>query len=71
MILDHQIRDIIEELPPRRREIFKLSREKGCSNKKIASDLNIFVKTLETQLILALKFLKLRLEQNTLITKKK
>lgn len=61
MILDHQIRDIIEELPPRRREIFKLSREKGCSNKEIAASLNISVKTVETQLNLALNFLKSRL----------
>ncbi len=61
MILDHQIREIIEKLPPRRREIFKLSREKGRSNKEIAADLDISVKTVETQLNLALKFLKSRL----------
>jgi RNA polymerase sigma-70 factor (ECF subfamily) len=61
MILDHQIREIIEALPPRRREIFRLSREKGRSNKEIAADLEISVKTVETQLNLALKFLKSRL----------
>jgi RNA polymerase sigma-70 factor (ECF subfamily) len=61
MILDHQIREVIEELPPRRREIFKLSRESGRSNKEIAADLDISVKTVETQLNLALKFLKSRL----------
>ncbi len=61
MILDHQIKEIIEALPPRRREIFRLSREKGRSNKEIAADLEISVKTVETQLNLALKFLKSRL----------
>jgi RNA polymerase sigma-70 factor (ECF subfamily) len=66
MFLDHQIREIIEELPPRRREIFKLSREKGCSNKDIATALDISVKTVETQLNLALKFLKSRLADGSI-----
>lgn len=65
-ILNHQIRDLIEELPVRRKEIFKLSRDKGYSNKEIAGNLNISVKTVETQLTLALKFLKSRLADGSL-----
>jgi RNA polymerase sigma-70 factor (ECF subfamily) len=65
-MLDHQIRDLIEELPVRRKEIFKLSREKGCSNKEIADNLSISVKTVETQLNLAVKFLKSRLADGSL-----
>ena len=65
-ILDHQIRDIVEELPNRRKEIFQLSRTKGRSNQEIAEELNISVKTVETQLNLAVKFLKSRLSDCTL-----
>ena len=59
-MLDKQIQRLIEELPTRRKEIFRLSRDKGYSHKKIAENLNISVKTVETQLSLAMKFLKSR-----------
>jgi RNA polymerase sigma-70 factor (family 1) len=65
-MLDKQIREIIGELPPRRKEIFKMSREKGCSHKEIAETLNISIKTVETQLSLAVKFLKTRLSDSNL-----
>lgn len=65
-MLNSQIREIIEELPPRRREIFIQSREKGFSNKEIAENLNISVKTVETQISLAVRFLKSRLSEGGL-----
>ena len=49
---------LIEELPPRRREIFNLSRKENKSYKEIALLLNISEKTVENQIHEALKFLK-------------
>lgn len=53
--------NLVEELPPARREIFKLSRFKKLSNKEIASRLSISEKTVETQLYRATCFLKQKL----------
>lgn len=52
--IDH----LIEELPPRRREIFNLSRREHKSYKEIALLMNISEKTVENQISEALKFLK-------------
>lgn len=56
-----QIRDAVEELPHKRKQIYTLSRELGLSNKKIAARLNISVKTVENQITLALKHIKTKL----------
>ncbi len=48
----------IEALPPKRKEIFRLSREQGMKYKDIAETLNISVKTVEAQMGLALKHLR-------------
>lgn len=48
----------IEALPPKRKEIFKLSREKGMSYREIAELLDISVKTVEAQMGQALKQLR-------------
>lgn len=49
---------IIEQLPHRQKEIYRLSREKGFSNEEIALELNISKKTVENQVTLAMKFLR-------------
>ncbi|NPA37853.1 MAG: RNA polymerase sigma-70 factor [Chlorobi bacterium] len=51
----------IEELPPKRREIFKLNRIEGLRYKEIAKELSISPKTVEVQIGQALKFLRERL----------
>ncbi|WP_165699432.1 RNA polymerase sigma-70 factor [Hymenobacter jejuensis] len=48
----------LEQLPPKRRQIFTLSRQEGLSYTKIAQTLNISVKSVETQMAHALKFLR-------------
>lgn len=48
----------IESLPEKRREIFRLSREKGLKYREIAEKLKISVKTVEAQMGLALKTLR-------------
>jgi RNA polymerase sigma-70 factor, ECF subfamily len=46
--------DAIEQLSPRRKEIFLLSRENSLSNEEIAKQMNISVKTVENQMTSAL-----------------
>ncbi|MFV0378060.1 MAG: sigma-70 family RNA polymerase sigma factor [Mangrovibacterium sp.] len=58
----------IEALPEKRREIFKLSREQGFTNKEIAEKLGISVKTVENQMTTALKALKKSFGDNELLT---
>lgn len=57
---------IIDRFPEKRREIFKLSREHGLSNKEIANQLNISVKTVEGHMTAALKVLREKLAGSTL-----
>jgi len=53
--LQQQVREAIEQLPPRCRLIFKLVKEDGLSYKQVASVLELSVKTVDAQLYLALK----------------
>ena len=52
------IEQLIDELPPRRREIFNLSRKEQKSYKEIAELLHISEKTVENQIGEALKYLR-------------
>jgi len=52
----------IQKLPPKRQEIFKLSRQQHLSIKQVASHLGISEKTAENQLGKALKVLKINLK---------
>jgi len=56
--LKEKIEKAVGSLPPRRQEIFILSREEGLKYKEIAERLNISIKTVEAQMGLALKYLR-------------
>lgn len=56
-----KIQGAVEELPVKRKQIYVLSREIGLPHKEIAEKLGISVKTVENQINLALKHIKLRL----------
>jgi RNA polymerase sigma-70 factor (ECF subfamily) len=56
--LAEKIEESINLLPEKRREIFRLSREEGLKYREIAKKLNISVKTVETQMSLAIKSLR-------------
>ena len=59
--LETQVRDAINELPPRCRAVFKLSRFEDMTYQQIADQLGISVKTVENQMGKALKYLRERL----------
>lgn len=65
--LREYINGLVEELPPARREIFRLSRNEHLSYKEIAKRLSISEKTVETQLNRALRFLREKLSSNNLL----
>jgi len=52
------LESVIERLPERQREIFKLSRFSGLSYRQIADNLNITENTVDTQIRRALKFVR-------------
>ena len=58
------IDELIEQLPPSRKRIFILSRKKYLSTKQIAKIMQISVSTVETQLWLAVKFIRKHFEKN-------
>ena len=54
----HKIEIAIASLPDKRQEIFRLAREEGLKYREIAERLGLSVKTVETQMTLALKALR-------------
>lgn len=63
-LLEEYIDILTENLPPKRREIFILSRKEGLSNKRISELLQISESTIETQLSKALSFMKTQLQKH-------
>ncbi len=61
--LAEKIEESIQSLPEKRREIFRLSREEGLKYREIAEKLNVSVKTVETQMSLAIKTLRDKLKK--------
>lgn len=62
MELEDHIRLAIDQLPPRCRTVFQLSRFEQLSYKEIAEQMDISVKTVENQMGKALKFLRTALK---------
>jgi len=61
-----QIYQIIEQMPPRRREIFTKSKLEGKSSKEIAAELNISAGTVDNQVSEALHFIRSQLKTGNL-----
>lgn len=62
-LLQH-VNQIIDELPPRQKEIFILRKLDGYSTPEISEKLSLATKTVEAHLTAALKFLKTKLKSN-------
>ena len=58
---------IINELPPKRKTVFLLSREKGMRTDEIAVQMKISKKTVENHLNLALRYLREKLMNETFL----
>ena len=58
MWLKKSLDELIEQMPPGRKKIFKMSRQQEMSTKEIAEKLGVSVSTVETQISLATKFMK-------------
>lgn len=56
--LNHFYNELLEKLPPKRKEVFILSRKEGLSNKEIAAKLQIFVRTVEEHVRQSIQYLK-------------
>lgn len=56
--LSQKVQNLLEQLTPRQKEIYLLSREEGLSHEEIARKLNISVSTVNNHLVNVLKFLK-------------
>lgn len=65
--LKETIDGLVEELSPKRQEVFLRSRRDGLSNKEIAQQLNISEKTVEDHITKALAFLRKRMEEMGII----
>ena len=57
------VNKFIEQLPPRCKQIFVLSRKEFLSNKEIASLMELNEKTIENQISIAIKFIKIGLSK--------
>jgi RNA polymerase sigma-70 factor (ECF subfamily) len=60
--LQDKIKNAIDLLPEKCREIFIMSRMRGLKNEEIAADLNLSKRTVETQISKALKVLRVELK---------
>ncbi|MDB4584064.1 RNA polymerase sigma-70 factor [Draconibacterium sp.] len=63
-IINGMIKEAIDELPKKRKNIFVLSREKGYSHKEISEQMGISIKTVENQITLAIKHIKTKLGED-------
>jgi len=65
--LEKVVNTIVEQLPPKRQTVFRLSRNEGLTNDEIANRMNIQKKTVENHLNLALKYLREKLQSHSFL----
>ena len=61
-----EINQLIEQMPPRRREIFIKSKLDGKSSKEVAAELNISAGTVDNQVSEALRYIRSRLSKENI-----
>jgi RNA polymerase sigma-70 factor (ECF subfamily) len=66
--LQQKFQGLLNELTPRQKEIFQLSRDEGLSHKEIAEKLGISVNTVKNHLVTTLSFLKNKLNNSLIIS---
>ena len=65
--LNEKVQSLINQLTPRQKEIFKLSREQGFTYKEIAEKLSLSVNTVENHMVKALNYLKSNIDKNLIV----
>jgi RNA polymerase sigma-70 factor (ECF subfamily) len=65
--LNEQVHNLLNELTPRQKEIFQLSREDGLTHNEIAKKLNISLNTVKKHMANALSFLKSRIDNSLIV----
>ena len=60
--LNDRVKKLIDQLPPRRRQVYMMSREEGLTYIEISKKLGISVNTVENHIAASLKFLRQHLE---------
>lgn len=65
--LNEMVQTLLNELTPRQKEIFQLSREEGLTHEEIAKKLNISVNTVKKHIVNTLAFLKLHIDTSLII----
>lgn len=60
--LESYLKQIVDNMPPMRQQVFVMSRYRHMTNKQIAADLHISEKTVEVHITLALKELRAKLK---------
>ncbi len=66
--LQQVIDSLIKELPRQQQLIYKLSRNSGLSHAEIANNLGISIRSVENQIYRALKFIREKLRQESIIS---
>jgi len=61
--LQNNLDKCIDELPPKRREVFVLSRKEGLSYREIAKKLTVTESTVNTQITKSIEFIRNRLKE--------
>lgn len=66
--IKEKVEKLIDKLPEKRKQIFKLSRENGLSHREIATEMGISVKTVEDHIMHAIRFLREHLKTLDIVT---
>lgn len=59
------VQEAIQQLSPRRKQVFKLSREEGLTHQEIASQLDISPNTVKNQIVSAMKEIRAYLQRHS------
>ena len=62
--LDEKVQSLLQQITPRQKEIYLLSREDGLTHKEIAQKLNISESTVNNHLVTTIKYLKSHIDSS-------
>lgn len=66
--LEGKVQLLLNQLTPRQKQIFQLSREDGLSHREIAGKLNISVNTVKNHMVSTLSFLKRKIDKALIVS---